>query len=217
MRNPHWPLFDLEVRTPRVTLRYVDDELGVALADVAARGVHDPATMPFLTPWTDAEPPYLQRGAFQYWWRCRADTQPESWKLNFAVLTEEQVIGGCGLNADDFDVLRSAETGSWLGLAYQGRGLGKELREALLHLAFDGFGAEVATTGAFADNHASLGVTRSLGYEFEGRRRVVRRDAVAEIHGFRMTRQHWTSIRRDDIELVGVAAAREQLGIVTTP
>lgn len=69
-----WPLFDLRVSTPRLTLRYVTDELGGQLADLAAAGIHDPATMPFSEPWTDAPPPLLQRNAMQYYWRCRAET-----------------------------------------------------------------------------------------------------------------------------------------------
>ncbi len=48
-----WPLFDLEVVTPRIVLRYVTDELGATLATLAAKGIHDPATMPFSEPWTD--------------------------------------------------------------------------------------------------------------------------------------------------------------------
>ena len=56
-----WPLASLEVRTPSVTLRYVTDDLGFALAELAAQGVHDPATMPFTRPWTDVAAPELQR------------------------------------------------------------------------------------------------------------------------------------------------------------
>ncbi len=50
MGHPYWPLFDLEIRTPRVTLRYVDDELARQMVDVAVAGVHDPDFMPFTTP-----------------------------------------------------------------------------------------------------------------------------------------------------------------------
>ena len=45
-----WPLFGLEVATPRLSLRYVTDDLAVQLAALAARGVHDPRTMPFSEP-----------------------------------------------------------------------------------------------------------------------------------------------------------------------
>ena len=70
-----------------------------------------------------------------------------------------------------------------------------------------------ATTGAFTDNAASLGVTRSLGYEPNGRLRHQRRGEVAETLRFRMERDHWATIRRDDISLHGVEAAAELLGL----
>ena len=49
MSHPYWPLFDLEVRTTRLTLRYVDEALAVELAELHG-GIHDPATMPFCGP-----------------------------------------------------------------------------------------------------------------------------------------------------------------------
>ena len=64
----HWPFFGLEIRTPRLTLRYVDDERASALMDLAATvGVHDPEVMPFSVPWTRFEPPYLQQQGLQFY------------------------------------------------------------------------------------------------------------------------------------------------------
>jgi RimJ/RimL family protein N-acetyltransferase len=42
------------------------------------------------------------------------------------------------------------------------------MREAILHLAFDGLGAERADTAAWVTNHASLSVSRALGYRDNG-------------------------------------------------
>jgi RimJ/RimL family protein N-acetyltransferase len=213
MGHPYWPLFDLEVHTPRLTLRYIDDALGVELAGVAARGVHDPSWTPFMTPWTDHGSPDLERNAFRFWWRSRAESTPEKWNINLAVIADGTVVGASGLMAEHFGVLRSFETGSWLGREFQGRGLGRELREATLHLGFAGLDAAFATTGAFADNAPSLAITRALGYEAEGHRRVVRRGEVGEILGFRMSRHHWETIRRDDITVAGIDGARHLLAI----
>jgi RimJ/RimL family protein N-acetyltransferase len=214
MGHPYWPLFDLVVRTPRLTLRYVDDHIGAEVAALAARGIHDPSMMPFFVPWTDAESPYLERGAFQFWWRCRAEISVERWNINYAVLVDDVVVGAGGISATDFPVLRTFTTGSWLGREYQRQGLGRELREAALHLGFDGFDAECALTGAFDDNAASLAVTRRLGYEPDGSRRVVRRGEPAVLSDFRMTRDHWLTIRRSDITIEGAEAARDLLGII---
>jgi hypothetical protein len=61
MGHAVWPLADLEVVTPQLALRYISDDLGVELALLAANGIHDPATMPFSTPWTDAPSSELKR------------------------------------------------------------------------------------------------------------------------------------------------------------
>ena len=213
MGSDHWPLFDLEVRTPRLDLRYLDDTLARAVLDVAVRGVHDPAVMPFMVPWTDLPSPQMEQEAMRFYARTRADVRPESWNLQFAVIVDGEVTGACDIGASNFAALRQVTTGSWLGRDFQGQGLGKELRMAALTLGFDGLDAEFALTGAWHDNAASLGVTRSLGYVEEGRRRELRRGTPDEIVGFRMDRAHWHTIRRDDITLGGVSSARSLLGL----
>lgn len=56
MSSPHWPIWDLVVRTPRLELRPIREADTAELVELAERGIHDPATMPFLTPFTDLEP-----------------------------------------------------------------------------------------------------------------------------------------------------------------
>lgn len=212
-----WPLFDLRVATPRLELRYVDDTLAHELAGLAARGVHDPGFMPFLVPWTDVDPPQQQRNTLQWYWRCRAEMSPTTYHLPLAVIADGAAIGTSSLDATNFAMLRQFETGSWLGVEYQGRGFGRELRVATLQLGFDGLGATLATTGAFTDNAASLGVTRRLGYTPTGRVRRVRRDDVAETLQFEMNVEHWRNhVRRDDITIHGLAACRDLLSLQTS-
>ena len=214
MTHPIWPLFDIRVVTPRLEIRAIDDELATDLALLAARGIHDPAWTPFAFPWTDVESPQQERNTMQFYWRCRAELSPTSWNLILAVLVDGEVVGSTGLMATDFPVLRQFETGSWLGREFQGRGIGKEMRAATLQLGFDGFGGQWATTGAFADNGPSLGVTRSLGYERQGLRRIVRRGAAGEVHLYEMGRDFWrANVRRDDIHLHGVEECLPLLGL----
>jgi hypothetical protein len=52
-----------------------------------------------------------------------------------------------------------------------------------------------------------------MGYEPNGRLRHERRGELAESLRFQMTREHWATIRRDDISLHGVEAVRELLGL----
>jgi RimJ/RimL family protein N-acetyltransferase len=213
MAHPYWPLFDLEVHTPRVTLRYVDDVLSAELARLASNGVHEPGYMPFSIPWTDAPSPQLERNAMQFHWRTRAETTPDAWRIPFATIVEDTVVGSTDLTSARFPILRQFETGSWLGREYQGQGIGKEMRLATLAVGFDGLGAEWATTAAWTDNAPSLGVTRSLGYDETGRQRDVRQGNADEQLQFRMSAAHFATIRRDDIGISGLAPVREFLGL----
>ncbi len=210
----HWPLFGLRVRTPRLELRYPTDE---NVAEIAERsvteGVHDPSFMPFTIEWTDVPPPLQQQRSLQHHWRLRADWQPSSWSCNFVVVVDGQIVGTQSAGAQDFAQLRSVLTGSFLLQPYQGKGVGTEMRAAILHFAFAGLGAELAQTGAWADNHQSLGVTRKLGYEFEGRRRMLSRGAPREMTGFRLTRDAWEAHRRDDISIEGLEPCLEMFGV----
>ncbi|WP_327087324.1 GNAT family N-acetyltransferase [Nonomuraea sp. NBC_01738] len=189
MRN--WPIFHVTITTPRLELRLpalaeLDD-----LADRAAEGVHEPGFMPFTFPWTDAEPAERARSTMAYHFRKWSEWTPEEWSASFAVIFEGQVVGTQELAATDFGVTGEVTTGSWIGHRFQGKGIGAEMRRAVLHLAFEGLGAVSATTEAFDDNAASLGVTRKLGYREDGLRVQARRGKAALLRRFRLGRDDW--------------------------
>jgi len=164
MLSSHWPPADLRLQTPDLELRWPSpDDLG-ELADLAAAGVHDPEVQPFMVPWTDDSPEERARGTLQYNWSRWGSWKPSDWVLPFAVIRDEVVVGSQALGGHDFAVLREVHTGSWLGLRYQGQGIGTQMRAAVLQLAFEGLGARWAVSAAFDDNPASLGVSRKLGY-----------------------------------------------------
>jgi len=211
--HPYWPLFDLEVRTPVLTLRYIDDALAVELCDLMQQGIHASGFMPFAVPWSTTPSPEREHDALRHYWGMRATLRPERWTISFAVVRHGAVIGAGGLTAENFRLLRTVETGSWLGLAHQGQGFGREFRHGMLHLAFAGLGAAEATTGAFGDNGPSLGVTWRLGYEPNGVFAGMQGEQRGELYRFRMSRAHWETIRRDDIELVGVEPVLGFLGL----
>lgn len=200
----HWPLFGLRVRTPRMELRCPDDELGAAAGELAARGIHDPSTMPFSIPWTDAPVQDIPRNSLQHYWANRAQLTPDAWHLSLVALVDGEVVGAGGLMAEHFGRRRTFETGSWMGKALQGQGLGFEFRQACLHLGFAGLDAEIATTAAWHDNRASLGVTAKLPYKPNGEDILLRRAAADRMVRFTMTRSAWAAIRRDDITIDGL-------------
>lgn len=208
----HWPLFDLRVTTPRLELRYMDDDLAAQLMDLAATaGVHPPDFMPFTMPWTRFEPPHLQQQGMQHYWRTRAETSHARWALPMATFVDGELVGTQSVMANDFTKTRWVETGSWLGMPHQGRGIGKEMRAAVLHLAFEGLGAEYAGTAAFHDNPSSLGVTRALGYRENGFHLADREGSFDLMFKFVMTRADWEPRRRDDIAVEGLEPCLPQL------
>jgi RimJ/RimL family protein N-acetyltransferase len=213
MAHPYWPLFDLRVRTPRLELRPADDELLTALAALAAKGIHDPDFMPFLHPWTDVPSPQLERNALQHHWLRRAEWRPDKWALPLAVLVDGEVVGTQAMEAEHFATLRAVDTGSWLGRAHQGKGIGKEMRTAVLHLAFAGLGAQVAYSGAFEDNAPSLAVSKALGYEENGDVLIRRRDDAAREIKLKLPRAAWEARRRDDIVIENLERCLEMFGI----
>ena len=216
MSHPYWPLFDLRVRTPRLELRYPDEDDLVSIAALAAEGIHDPDTMPFYVPWTRAESPALERGVLQWSWGRRGELSAENWGLPLLVSEGSRPVGVQELLAKQFAVTRSVETGSWLVRSAHGRGIGTEMRAAVLHLAFAGLGAIEAHSASFADNPASEAVSRANGYEANGSTVFAREGKRARSNKWVLTRERWLGRRRDDIEIVGLDPCREILGATDT-
>lgn len=212
-----WPLFGLVLRTPRLELRLPSLEQLAALGELAGEGVHDPAAMPFVTPWTDAPPPERARSVLRWQWSKWGALTPEKWSLGLVVLAGGEVVGTQELAGADFAVTREVETGSWLGLRHHGRGIGTEMRAAVLHLAFAGLGAETATSAAFTDNPASLGVSRRLGYEPDGLARHAVRGQLRLDQRLRLDRDRWAAHRTVPVEIEGLDPCRELLGLSAVP
>jgi len=212
MAHPLWPLFDLRIRSARLELRLPTDDELVALAALARAGIHDAAEMPFAFPWSTKESPRFEREFAQYHWGARASWRPADWSLDLMAVRGGRPIGMQGIFAREFATFRTVKTGSWLGRDFQGRGLGKEMRAAVLALAFDGLGAEVAKTEAFVVNTASAGVSRSLGYEPNGVGRLAPLGEPRDTLRFRMTREMWRSRERPPVAIEGLEGCRELFG-----
>ena len=210
MAHPYWPLLDLRVRTPRLELRIPTLDEITALASLS-RDVHDPAEMPFSIPWTDD--PDVERKAMQWHWRQLAEWEPTKWSFTGIVFIDGEPVGVQDVKGENFGVLRAVETGSWIRRSLQGQGVGKEMRAAILHLAFAGLGAEVAYSGAWHDNERSLGVSSALGYERNGDRLALRRDRADLLVNLKLTRERWEQHRRDDIVIENLEPCLELFGV----
>jgi RimJ/RimL family protein N-acetyltransferase len=209
----HLPIFDIRIRSPRLELRLPDLDMLDELATLAAAGIHPPETMPFAVAWTDQSSPELERATVRWHLLQLASWSPLAWSFNPVVLYQGNVVGSQGINSTNFVATRSVTTGSWLGRAYQGQGLGREMRAAILEFAFSGLGAQAALSGAFSDNAASLGVSRALSYEHSGEVIVQRRGLPAEQIRLRLSRARWEQSARPQVELEGLEACREFFGV----
>ena len=150
-----WPPHGLLLRTPDLELRGMTEAWAERLAGVVPDDVeHHPALAHF-SPASDV---------LQAHWRNKGLWLPSDWVLELVVLHEGEPIGLQALEGKDFARERVVDTHSWLVAAARGRGWGKQMRAAVLELAFGHLGAVAAVTEAWADNASSLGVSRSLGY-----------------------------------------------------
>ena len=200
-----WPLFGIRIRTPRLELRVVDDDLIPELARIAHDGIHDRRHMPFGNGWTDRPEEDWQSGFARYFWLQRGSWDVGSWALPFAVFTDDVPIGVQQLAAEDFPLLRTVGTGSWLSLAHHGQGLGTEMRAAVLHFAFRVLAAELALTGAFPANTGSIRVSEKIGYLPNGIRRDRVRGRPIDSLLFRLPRDVWENTTRIPAEVGGFA------------
>jgi RimJ/RimL family protein N-acetyltransferase len=144
------------------------------------------------------------RGTLQYHWSKWASWQPSDWRLDLVVVLAGAIVGTQGMGARDFATVREVTTGSWLGQAYHRRGIGTEMRAAVLHLAFEGLGAEYATSVAHAGNLASLGVSRKLGYGDDGVERYQVRGGAVTGRRLRIGRAAWQARRPVPVEISGL-------------
>ena len=195
------PLSGLRLRTPRLELHLPDDDAIEQLYRVAAAGIHPPEEMPFGVAWTDD----LNRELFVGYHRSlRESWRPDAWKIDLGVWAEGTLVGVQGIGADDFASKRTIATGSWLGAPYQGRGIGTEMRAAVLELAFTHLRSQAVTSGAFEANLASRRVSEKLGYRVVGREMLSPRGAPQPHVVLRLERADWHG-PPVSVEIEGVA------------
>ncbi len=208
MTRRYWPLLDLRLRTGGLVLTPLTEaDLG-AVAELLPDDIElNPRATRF--PGLD-ERTWRGTVVHQEYWAAMGTWSPDDWQVYFAVRRGLDLLGLQGLEGPDFRTVRTVDTSSWLVADVRGTGLGKAMRRAVLALAFDHLGAQAAITSAWHDNHASLGVSRSLGYRPNGesfmpREGVGGTDTLVHL---RMTRSDWRSSgRATDVLVEGLSAA----------
>jgi RimJ/RimL family protein N-acetyltransferase len=207
-----WPLHDIRLYAGELTLAPLTE------ADLDAVATVLPADLeqnPSATRY-DGLDDRANRGAVlhQEYWRSMGCWRPDAWEVYFVVRRDEEIVGLQGLEGPDFRTLRTVDTSSWVVPAARGHGIGKGMRLAVLALAFDHLGAQAAITSAWHDNHASLGVSRALGYRPNGASFLARGDGVDTLVHMRMTGADWLARGAGhDVRVDGLAPALPLFGL----
>jgi RimJ/RimL family protein N-acetyltransferase len=176
-----WPLQSLVLTTPSLELR------GMTEADALALGRLRPEDLE-----SDPERPSIGYDVEQSYWRANGDWKVEEWTLPFSVRHEGLLVGVQALEGKHFLALRVVDSWSWLLPSARGKGLGKQMRAAILELAFGHLGAAEAVSEAWDDNAASLGVSRALGYIDNGVDRHKRAEGAGRMQRIRLDAASWT-------------------------
>jgi RimJ/RimL family protein N-acetyltransferase len=217
--NELYPPLGLAVRTPRLIIQPADEQCAAELANaVVKHGVHDPSHMPFDPPWTDL--PKIEKA--QKAFRNAMSRDPHQltfavrYQLTFAVRyqrTPNSPIGEVSIRGIDGKEWghASVETGSWLLRPEHGKGVGTEVRQAMLALIFDGLGKDYALTASFDNNPASIAVTQKLGYTQLESEFVNNREERREVFKFELHRNNWTRV--DGISWTGLDLVLTDLGL----
>jgi RimJ/RimL family protein N-acetyltransferase len=207
----YWPLFDLRLSTPDLRLRPMTEADLEPIADLLPDDVEQDEA--------DYDFGELRAGrgivSHQAYWRAYGAWRPRSWRLPFVVRsTAGEILGVQELEASDFLTLRTVDSSSFLVTAARGRGFGKQMRIAVLALAFGPLEAEAAITSAWHDNHASLGVSRAVGYQPNGESLHAHPGRVDVLAHLRLLRADWlASGIGDQVEITGFDACRPLFGL----
>lgn len=210
-----YPPLDVRVVTPRLELRGATDDLLERLAPVvrAGKATADPPPWDDPSPFYEPDPDVRVQKWLQAVWRGRGTVRPERWRLSFVVIVDGEPVGMQDVIGDEFDSFGTVETSSWVSSDARQRGTGSETRSAILHLAFDGLGAEEAHSEAAVDNAGSNRVSERLGYERNGMAWATHQGQPVLGQRWRLMRETWAARRRNDISLSGVDECRAVLGL----
>jgi RimJ/RimL family protein N-acetyltransferase len=186
--HAYWPLLDLRLTSGDLELAPLVE---ADLAEVVRLLPADLELNPAATRFAVDESTHRGVVVHQEYWRSYGTWTTQAWRFHLAVRRDGQLLGLQELEGNEFLRLRTVDTSSWVVEAARGAGIGKAMRRAVLALAFDHLGARAAITSAWPDNHASLGVSRSLGYRPNGESLLARGDGVDTLVHLRMTLDDW--------------------------
>ena len=207
-----WPPYGLVVEAGDLRMTALREADVPEVLDVVAGGIHDPSWTPFLFPWTDAPAEEMPANYLRFYASTLTRTVDGDVSLELVVRRNGRVIGMQGMNGPDVAGTRRVETGSWLGLPFQGQGLGTRMRRMMCALAFDGLGLDAVTSSAWEDNAASRRVSEKVGYRETGRGQAERRGVPTGEVFFELRPEGF--VHGDEpVRIMGAAELRRFLGL----
>ena len=210
MEGWSWPLHGIRLRTADLDLRVMTE---ADLAGLCALLPDDLSMNPHATTYAGLDDRANRRAVLvQGYWRALGLWSPDDWALPFVVRSAGEVVGAQWLEGPDWRADHLVDSSSWLVPAARGRGLGKQMRAAVLALAFGPLRADAAVSSAVVDNAASLGVSRALGYR-ETHRSVLEHSGETLQH-VRLERAAWErSGQAHEVVIAGATPALPLFGI----
>lgn len=179
-----FPPYGLRITCRNVELRVLRDEDFPELVELVQNGISvSGLPMPFPRAWHEepyapGTPDGFPATSLSWWWTQRSTFAPDRWNLALTVRCDGELVGVQDVMAQDFPLTHWVTTGSWLGRAHQGRGLGTLMRQMAVGFAFDELDALTCESAYVVSNHASAAVSRKTGYVDNGR-----------VHGVQHTRE----------------------------
>ena len=210
MEGWSWPLQGIRLRTADLELEVMTEADLPTLWELLPDDVE---MNPHATTYAGLDERANRRAVLaQGYWRALGLWSPDDWALPFVVRSEGVVVGAQWLEGPDWRADRTVDSSSWLVPPARGRGLGQQMRAAVLALAFGPLRAEAAISSAVIGNAPSLGVSRALGYR-ETHRSVLEHSGETLQH-VRLGREAWAaSGGARGVVIDGVAPALPLFGI----
>jgi RimJ/RimL family protein N-acetyltransferase len=205
-----WPLHGIRLRTADLDLRVMTE---ADLPGLCALLPDDLSMNPHATTYAGLDGRANRRAIIaQAYWRALGVWSPDDWALPFVVRSGGEVVGAQWLEGPDWRADRTVDSSSWLVAPARGRGLGKQMRAAVLALAFGPLQADAAVSSAVVDNASSLGVSRALGYR-DTHRSVLEHSGETLQH-VRLERATWErSGQARQVVIAGVSPALPLFGV----
>lgn len=205
-----WPLHGIRLRNAELDLRVMTEADLPVLAQVMPADVE---LNPHATRYAGLDGPANRRAVLaQGYWRALGMWSPDDWALPFVARRGADVVGVQWLEGPDWTSERTVDSSSWLVVPARGRGLGKQMRAAVLALAFGHLDALAAISSAVVGNGGSLGVSRALGYR-DTHRSVLEHSGETLQH-LRLEAATWSaSGLPHDVVVHGVAPALPLFGL----